>query len=135
MEPDALMLIWIQSFAVKRHFSDQSFPFLTDGQLFWSAIFVILPSLLPLHIFDFPIQCSLLSDSLISQVVLQGVFHEHATGHGINRLPMNLFHILNVGAERDFIGWCDAALVGNQTNMAHLFHCSSHCSLNIRRQS
>ena len=51
-----------------------------------------------------------LSKSLVSQIILNRVLHEHTAGHWINRLLMQFFDVLYVRTYRDLVSRSDQAL-------------------------
>ena len=55
---------------------------------------------------------SLLSHTLVAEVILERVLHEHTTGHWVYRLPMHLLQVLDVVAKRDLVCGSDQASEG-----------------------
>ena len=113
LQPDALMFIGIESFGVERHLSDQLFALLARSLLFRILSFVFRPSLLALHIFYFTIESGFFANSLIAQIILQTMFHEHAARNWIDSFSVDFLNVLNVGTERNFISWRNTTFVWN----------------------
>ena len=71
----------------------------------------------------FTLKHSFIAGTLIPQIILQSLFHEHATSNRINGFLVHLLDILDERAQWDLVCWCDPTNVRNHTKMSHLLDC------------